>query len=281
MVEEQEETDANSFALLSPPASASKHGVFEIFPSLRFDSSTSIEIDGLTSDTTLSKVLHLEHRLKSFKEKLTQPFTDIEASYFALIQDVSKVNDWVKNLHSNIRKRLPISGKSLPSVWSFLGLISTNLESCQQDSAVFHHAHSLLADDLNHTHEELAVLQEVVTSLDDWKNGVDAMMDIFHKRFQHIKPFISTLSRSSTASRVIPSRVHDSTDALVQCIALLEQKLETLQNFEADSMQCQFSDLEDKVKLLENRVVGAGVQMGGMDFQSFEDLLAWVQIKLP
>ena len=88
-------------------------------------------------------------------------------------------------------------------------------------------------------------------------------MDIFHKRFQHIKTFISTLSRSSTASRVIPSRVHDSTDALVQRIALLEQKLETLQNLEADSMQSQFSDLEDKVKLLENRVVGAGVQMGG------------------
>ncbi len=106
-------------------------------------------------------------------------------------------------------------------------------------------------------------------------------MDIFHKRFQHIKTFISALSRSSTAPRVIPSRVHDSTDALVQRIALLEQKLETLQNFEADSMQSQFSDLEDKVKLLENRVVGAGVQMGGMDFQSFEDLLAWVQIKLP
>jgi hypothetical protein len=48
-----------------------------------------------------------------------------------------------------------------------------------------------------------------------------------------------------------------------------------------DSVYHRMIELEEKVKLLENRVVGAGVQMGNMVFQSFEDLLAWVQTKIP
>jgi hypothetical protein len=40
-------------------------------------------------------------------------------------------------------------------------------------------------------------------------------------------------------------------------------------------------DLEEKIKILENRVVSSGVQMGGCVFQSFDDLLVWVRIKVP
>jgi hypothetical protein len=35
------------------------------------------------------------------------------------------------------------------------------------------------------------------------------------------------------------------------------------------------------ISLLENCVVGAGVKMGDLVFQSFEDLLSWVKVKLP
>jgi hypothetical protein len=40
-------------------------------------------------------------------------------------------------------------------------------------------------------------------------------------------------------------------------------------------------DLEEKIKILENRVIGAGVQLGGCVFQSFDDLLIWVKTKVP
>ncbi len=49
----------------------------------------------------------------------------------------------------------------------------------------------------------------------------------------------------------------------------------------SEAAYAKLMDLEEKVKILENRVVGAGVQMGSIVFQSFEDLLAWVQVKIP
>jgi hypothetical protein len=39
--------------------------------------------------------------------------------------------------------------------------------------------------------------------------------------------------------------------------------------------------LEEKLRIIENRVVGGGVQLGGFVFQSFDDLLKWVQVKMP
>jgi hypothetical protein len=39
--------------------------------------------------------------------------------------------------------------------------------------------------------------------------------------------------------------------------------------------------VRDLIFLLENRVVGAGVKMGDLVFQSFKDLLSWVKVKLP
>jgi hypothetical protein len=40
-------------------------------------------------------------------------------------------------------------------------------------------------------------------------------------------------------------------------------------------------DMEAKIKILENRVVGSGVQLGNCVFPSFEDLHKWVQVKVP
>lgn len=221
---EPEEDDINSFTLLTPTASASNHGIFEVFPSLSFDSVASEDPDGTSLDVTASKLQRLERNLHVLKEKLTRPFTDIEASYLALIQDVSKVNDRVKKLRSSIGQRLPINGQSSPSVWSALGFIATSVESCQQKSVDCQHVNTLLTDDLLHTREELAALQDLVSALDHWKHDVDAMMDIFHKRFQHIKPFISSLSRSSPTLRSTPSRDYSSTDELLQRISALEKK---------------------------------------------------------
>jgi hypothetical protein len=36
-----------------------------------------------------------------------------------------------------------------------------------------------------------------------------------------------------------------------------------------------------RIQVIKNRVVGSGVPLGNLVFQSFEDLLAWVQVKVP
>jgi hypothetical protein len=87
------EDDESGFDLLSPIASANKKGIFEVFPSLSFDSVSSEDEDSpgsmLSSEKVSSKVLNLEKPYKSMQVKLIHPFTDIEASYLAMVQEAS------------------------------------------------------------------------------------------------------------------------------------------------------------------------------------------------
>jgi hypothetical protein len=46
-------------------------------------------------------------------------------------------------------------------------------------------------------------------------------------------------------------------------------------------LEATIRDQAHQISLLENQVVGAGVKMGDLIFQSFEDLLIWVKTKLP
>jgi hypothetical protein len=81
---------------------------------------------------------------------------------------------------------------------------------------------------------------------------------------------------------------HPSSQSLVELQSRIQELESRLFNKESansldnnEVLYRNLLDLEEKIKILENRVVGAGVQMGCMVFQSFEDLLAWVRIKIP
>lgn len=69
LVEELEkEEDSDRFELLSPSAAAEKKGVFEIFPTLSFESASSEEDDQLrTSESLAHKVQNLENRFRSLQ----------------------------------------------------------------------------------------------------------------------------------------------------------------------------------------------------------------------
>jgi hypothetical protein len=119
------------------------------------------------------------------------------------------------------------------------------------------------------TLEEVAELQKSNAYINTWTQSTDNAMGVFQNRFQQIKPLFDKLTNivdsgankeneyhSSTSSGGHPSKVNDS-------------------------LVCMLKDLEEKIKLLENGVAGTVVQMGNILFQSFEDLLSWVQVKIP
>ncbi len=82
------------------------------------------------------------------------------------------------------------------------------------------------------------------------------------------------------------SNTNRHTEETVRNLEAHLQKLESMLTDQTTDSQLtsaayiRLSDLEEKVKLLEHRVVGAGVQMGSILFQSFEDLLVWVRVKI-
>jgi hypothetical protein len=110
-------------------------------------------------------------------------------------------------------------------------------------------------DELNHTMEEVAELQALSVQTQGWMNSTEQILEVFKKRFAVIRPILNWMS---------PGKDPDD---------LGESSMESLTH--------QIADMQEKIKILENRVVGSGVQMGNCIFQSFKDLHKWVQVKFP
>ena len=139
--------------------------------------------------------------------------------------------------------------------------------------------HGSAGDSLNNVMEEVAELQATANYHSSWMQTTEHTLGVFQRRFQNIKPLLNlgaginvgNLSRNTT--NAVMDELLDRSQGLES--QLLAQKSPD----SADSNQVVYRrllDLEEKTKILENRVVGAGVQMGNIVFQSFEDLLSWV-----
>jgi len=281
------ESAEDSFELLSPRGSAEKQGIFEKVPNWSFDSGISTESKGSEDlGDPLKQVNKLNRKFMSLKGKLARPFVDIEASYLALIQDVRNVNERVKILHLQIGKTVPVLGRSHDSVWSAIAEMSNEVDALEGNvqevtlgfDQIEEGARSN-AVEIALIKNELALLHEDWVKQGEWMKSIDAAMGVFQKRFGQIKRFImpSNIPLNATNTPGSPNSGNRlSLQALEQRVQALESKLQG-----SGTEESSLRDIEEKIRILENRVVGAGVQMGGCVFQSFEDLMTWVQVKFP
>jgi hypothetical protein len=277
--DEERSADADSLQLLSPMASRGKEGMFSIVPTFSFDSTSLEELDeGMETkvDDTDTRLLKVEGRLISLKSKLTRPFLDIEANYSVISSDISKLYDKVKSLTIAIgpAQRFEVVNAAVKS----LTIKVTQLEEFKSDTLTRYNrvmsALDEVKENVNATMEEMTEQQAVASQFEVWMSQTDKVLSTFGKRFAAIKPILQKLS--------ITSKNPDEDDYMQDPISgtgVSQLKVESL-NVE-ESLICRLADLESKMKILENRVVGAGVQMGSFVFQSFEDLLKWVQVKIP
>lgn len=95
--------EAEDFTPLSPIESGRRTGIFEVLPSLSFESAASTDtatasaMDGLAGGeevTVLGKIQRLQNGMAKMKAAWSKPFSDIEASYLMVIRDItSKLHD--------------------------------------------------------------------------------------------------------------------------------------------------------------------------------------------
>ncbi len=269
-----------SLQLLSPMASDAKHGVFLEFPNFSFDSESSENMETeevVEGESAIAKKLvKLEQRVSVLKLKLARPFTDIEASYALVVADIGKINERLKALLTGVGPPVAVEGRNQVPVWSAIkGLYERFTLISNEKIKGEHQVSEIKADcvhlkDMVHSAlEEISELQETNTYLQSWMQSTDSAINVFQKRFQSIKPL---LNRISTSQESRTNLAQDKGPSLYSSSCAVDNHEEIL---------CKMRDLEEKIKLLENRVVGAGVQMGNFVFQSFEDLLAWVRVKIP
>jgi hypothetical protein len=241
--------------LLSPSATK-RSGIFDV-PKFSFERTTSEELeDGI--DLLDRHLGRMESRPEGLKSKLARPFLDIETSYNVLVADLS-------NLHSKLKKVVLQMGvqkdgnKDLHSTvfgsihqlrlrGNFLDEARAKLESNFNQLAS---AHSNLQAQVDSLSDEVTELQGITGQLESWSNSVNKSVEIFHKRFVIIKPLLSKFTGENKENVVdfpAPSSLLSPT------------------TMDPDTLYQHIIDLEETVKILGNRVVGAGVHMGGCVF---------------
>ena len=276
-IQSEEEAVPDDLQLLTPMASRDKHGVFDIVPSFSFESTGEEQFEekeGISDDVD-ARLLKVEGRLISLKSKITRPFLDIDASYSALSADVHKLFDKIKLLTIAVGpiQRMDSVNASLKAVSSKVAL----LEEFKSDILTrFNRLSSNveeIRDNVNGFMEDFTEQQSVTSQLSTWMSNTDKILTTSGKRFATIKPLLQKMHGHAHTTQ------EDHT--LQDHHASYSTASRDIQVGDAEAMARRIADLEDKIKLLENRVVGAGVQMGSFVFQSFEDLVRWVQVKVP
>jgi hypothetical protein len=249
-----------SVQLLSPVATKEKHGIFKIVPTFSFESTSSDEgkleedVDNVVS--TEGRVKKLEDKFLTLKGKLARPFLDIDASYNVLTSDLVKIHEKVKSVAGSIE-----TIRSLETISQWLESMALKIKTLEDSRTTVVAKISMLGsnqetlkDELNHTMEEVAEVQTGYQQSQSWMRGVDQTL-VFKKRFSVIRPLLNRASSSPDG--------------------------DYCSDLSLEALNRQLLDMKEKIKILENRVVGSFVQMGSCVFQSFEDLYKWVQIKVP
>lgn len=253
--------ESQSVQLLSPIGSKEKQGIFQIVPTFSFESGAS-EVSNSGEETdeenaTMGRVKRLEEKLVSLKGKLSRPFMDIDASYSVLTADLVKLHDRVKYVFEVLG-----TFRSTETVSRWMENMSSRVNALEEVKkqvgaklALISASNDSFKDELNHTMEEVAELQALSIQTQGWMTSTEQILETFQKRFAVIRPLLNRISSTKTSESVGEPSV--------------------------ESLTRQIADMQEKIKILENRVVGSGVQMGSCVFQSFEDLHRWVQVKVP
>jgi hypothetical protein len=122
--------------------------------------------------------------------------------------------------------------------------------------------------------EELAELQDSYSQVETRVISMEKALELLNKRFSIIKPL---MQRISSQLNINPAQGESSASEWNSHTLVQENRTSSSGN---EELFRKLLDLEEKIKIIENRVVGAGVQMGNIVFQSFEDLLSWVHVKI-
>jgi len=275
----------------SPRSSDAKGGIFAVLPTLSFESKASTASDSANALLELNpegdlpkRIQRIEAKLGKIKIAWPRPFADLEASYLGVVSDIKTLEHRRTSLCHLVGNPLPDSNpisEQLHKLSASLKQLEGHLEVLSSEWE------SSLHCEIGMLEHHLQEVQTKVQTLDSVLQQLSSKSDLHERRFNHIKPMLTTLFANKDRGSTV-----ELLDIQTQFAALESKLSRSASHQHHDSsptewQQQMFSveaDLKDQahlISLLENRLVGAGVKMGDLIFQSFEDLLSWTKTKLP
>lgn len=274
--------------LVSPSHASENAGIFAILPSLSYDSvfSEASDLQGSIAETDFMqrRIKSLEHRFKKIKEAWTKPFADVEASYLGLVADIKLLDAQTNNIRKMLGEKTDGSANLSDSLWKGLEQLSEALkimEGSQESMSdtwerTFTHEREQMYRGMHQLSVEFKQMKSASDQMENRLRAVELQVDTHNKRFTHIRPLLTLGIRPAGLDDIMTRLIH------------LEEQQQQMVHQDTILLQDQVNILEALVRdqaatilVLENRVVGSGVQLGDFCFQSFDDLLLWVKKNLP
>jgi hypothetical protein len=276
--------------LKSPAKAAERTGIFSLFPTLSYEDDESDEISQedvkVPKEDVLLAIKEFKLRFDRLKTKRSSAFQDVEVSHLLVTSDLAKVSSVTENLASAIGTPVDIEGVTYNSVWQAILQMSSRLQDSVTTLKDSIHNVSIDYNHLTSTQGTLNIqFQQTVASVQDTLKRHEI-------RFSKILPVLLNIQSTGPPS---PNHLADDKQ-LEEKIHELSQAVEELKDkywqsaFTATSTQpvSSLSVLDEKMRSIEAqfqalqmRIVGNGVQIGGVVFQCFEDVRIWVTAKFP
>jgi hypothetical protein len=288
-----------SIEILSP-TNMDNGGLLNSIPMLSsFDDSVTSDGD-VDPELTLAEVTSFIRKFRShfssLKGKWHRAFTEVEAGYGLLVQDLQRLHSVAQAHSTSMGQPEEFSGSAPESLWQGLSAVHESVTSVAATvQAQGNSIDTLAVDQSQFTHSMLALESQTEAISSSACTQIAALtLDLraLEGRFLRLVPILSQMKRgapqTASSATVDPSHV-----TLTAKVANCEQSLLTLKNRIGELSHLQTSypastavesslkELRVQMKQLQLKVVGRGVQIANKTFQTFEDVKTWVDTHLP
>jgi len=222
-----------------------------------------------------------KHRFRRLKEKWSSAFQDTENGHLMVTTDIERLGSLVQ---SQLGNGTSIEGTTHTNVWEALAHVASTM---QHGMEATHLSVRTLADKLDD------VITNHVVWQTDFESQVVSVKDTLSRhesRFSKIFPFLMNL-RNPVAPQpsVALTALQDQISSLTSTVSSLQDAqwntnvnpANLTRPQDLSSIEESLRDVQAQVKLLQVRIVGSGVQVGGIVFQCFDDVCSWVTAKFP
>lgn len=294
-------SDSTLIELDSPRISA---GIFSVLPALSFDDEAldDFEEEAVVDLVPLQKVFSIVkencNRFSRLKLKWSQTFAEVEASHLVVVKDLQKLKNSTVVLRNLLGKPDRINGNERPSLWCGLRHLSDSmgekLQSLSGLQASSQNALETLQRDQLGLKQSMTELGEEQDNFQhttgDRLAQIERCLTTYEQRFTKILPILLSVkpqNKSPTQESELQAFKMQLQEMEAKVLSLQEilwdggVSAPPLGQFASSNVDEILRDLRAQVLILQQRVVGGGVQIGTRVFQSFEDVIVWVKAELP
>lgn len=287
----------------TPTQADVKVGLFDSFPALSYDEEDDLEATfqmtslaegekALESEATHKILKEFHKRFISIKTKWTKAFHDIEGSHLMVASDISKRSRATNSLAQNIGTPITTGDKSFTSVWGGINHVMTMIHTQISELAVNTAARfDNVSKEQAETRLLLSDTQDNIESFNERIKATSETITKHETRFAKILPILRSIQIPHPANGQDPKPQRDEFRVLEEKIRVLSAQVESLRDINwgsslpnqtsVNELDSVIRDMKSQIQSLQLRIVGDGVQIGGMVFQCFDDVKSWVMLKFP